>query len=130
MPSKLGGRVVSREAVKKAVSENPAIKIQSVGSNDVEEGSFKDFGATLLLLAGSAAGVAAIKGIFDVLKTVIQEAYKARRERYAADAELRKIELVLGHKRTEFDLDEPLDTLERQLEVLYRDAFQQARAYE
>lgn len=124
MPSKLGSRVVSRETVMKAVSEKPDLKIQSVGSDDVEKGAFKDFGATLLILTGSAAGATAMKGIFDVLKTVIQEAYRARRERYATDAELRKIELLLEHKRTEFDLDEPLATLEKQLESIYCDAFQ------
>lgn len=113
---------MSRESVRKAVDENPDLEVKSIGSEDIEGGAFRDFGATLILLAGTAAGAAAVKGIFDVIKTVIQEAYRARRERYAADAELRTVELVLAHKRAEFDLDEPLEKIEQQLEKIRLEA--------
>jgi len=130
MPAKLGSRVASRQSVRQAVSENPGLQVRSVGSEDIEGGAFKDFGATLVLLAGTAAGVAAVKGVFEVIKTVIQEAYKARRERYAADAELRTIQLVLEHKTTEFDLDQPLETLNRQLEEKQVELCKQIESHE
>jgi len=125
MPSNLGSRVVSREVVRKAVSENPSLQLRSVGSEDVRSGAFKDFGATLLLLTGTAVGVAAVEGIFNVLKTVIQEAFETWRQRYAANAEFRKLVLLLGHRRTELDLSEPLETLVRRLEALRLDACKQ-----
>lgn len=116
MPAELGSRVISRQSVRDAVSANPDITQQTVGSGEVQEGAFKDFGATLIAVAGTAAGVAAVKGLFDVIKTAVQEAYKARRERYAADANLKKIALLIAHRRTEFDLDAPLASLEAELE--------------
>lgn len=122
MPAKLGSRVISRQSVRDAVFANPSIAQQTVGSEEAQEGAFKDFGATLIALAGTAAGVAAIKGLFDVIKTAIQEAYKARRERYSTDANLKKVALLISQKRTEFDLDKPLETLETELEQALAEA--------
>ena len=130
MPSKLGGRVMSRQSIRQAVSESPGLQTKSVGSEEIEEGVFRDFGATLVLLAGTAAGLAAVRGFFDVIKTVIQEAYRTRRERYGADAELRKIKLLLAHETTEFDLDEPLENLEKQLEGKRLEACKQMESYD
>jgi hypothetical protein len=128
MPSALGSRVMSRDTVMKAMAQNRNLHLQSVGSDDVESGSFKDMGATLVQLLCPKTTEAAVKGVCDVLKTVVKEAFETWRQRYQTKAELQKLVLLLGTKRTELDLSMPLEKLVKQLETSSIDALKQIKS--
>ena len=113
MPAELGAIVAATEDVQAAIHGNPDMKVLSTGSEAYEGGAFQDFGATLLLILGTAGGAAAVTGIFSVIKTAIIEAHKTRRQLYAQRHDLRKILLSVGLKRIEIDLSQEVEEIER-----------------
>ena len=111
LPLKLGAVVASKADVQKAAAK-ANVKIASVATPKEARGTFRDFGATAVVLLGTVAAGAAVKGLFDVIKTVVQEAYKTHRQKQAHQHEQNMLMLKIGEKTTEIDLDQKLEDIE------------------
>ena len=77
--------------------------------------SYHDFGATLLVVAGTAVAGKAVAGIFEVLKVIIQETHAINRQREQQEHERIVLCLKLGALKYDLDLDRPLGDLEAKL---------------
>jgi len=122
MPVELGAEVVTGPSMQAALKATPAVRIVSGTGRAADGAAYEDFGAFTVALFGTAGAVAGIKGIFDVIRTAVSEAYQTRREQQAQQHELRKLILVLGARRDEIDLDRDLDDIERQIDELEQEA--------
>lgn len=124
MPAELGALVVARDTVQTTLKVNRGVRIVPTARERDVGGAFRDFGATALAILGTAAASAAVKGIFDVIKTAVIEAHKTRRQLYSERHEFRKLVLVLGHSKTEINLDDSLQQIERMLNELEEETVQ------
>lgn len=117
MPLELGAAVASKPEVQKAVA-NGVMKIVSVATPREASGTFHDFGATAVVLLGTAAAGAAVKGIFDVIKTVVQEAYKTHRQKQSHERAQKMLMLKLGEKTAEINLEDELEDIQALIAAL------------
>jgi hypothetical protein len=117
LPTELGASVVSRAVVRERLAES-GLAIRSESRPLEDSAALRDFGAVFIALAGTAAASAAAKGLFDVLKTVVSEAYSTRRARFAEEARFRRLELLLGQRSEVIDLDATLEDILARLDVL------------
>jgi hypothetical protein len=118
MPVELGAQVMSKPAVEEAVKAAKGVRVQATAPDRRADGTFEDASAVLLMIMATPAAAAAIKGIFDLLRTVITEAHRTRREEAAHRHDLRKVLLTIGATRTEIDLREDLSQVQRRVDEL------------
>ena len=111
-------RSVSSEPVQLALREHPEATVRSEAVDRDAGGAYQDFGATALVLLGTPAVIAGVKGLFSVIRTAIAEAHKTRRRRSSEDHEYRKLVLVLDAKREEIDLAAEADVIEARVAAL------------
>jgi hypothetical protein len=117
LPAELGADVLSGEDVQGLLSQTPDVTLRSVAPTG-GSAAHHDFGATLLVIAGTAAAGSAVKGIFDVVITVIREAHENRRQKRQHEHEGRMLALNVGETRHPIDLDRSLAELEQQIDKL------------
>lgn len=122
MPTKTGSAIVASTVVQEALREHPDVKVQSVGVKKEKGGAFQDFGATAVAILGTAAAVAAVKGLFAVIRAAIMEAHRTSRERQKQEHERRKLVLVIQARQEEIDLDRTKAELEAQVSRLEQEA--------
>lgn len=122
MPIELGGLVVASEPVQSALRANPDANVSSVAVDHEAGGAYQDFGATALVVLGAPAVVAAVKGLFSVIRTAIREAHRTRRQSSSEDHEFRKLVLVLDAKREEIDLTAEIDAIDARVSALESEA--------
>ena len=125
MPIELGRIVVSSPVVRACLDNNPDAKVRSQAAARDAEGAYRDFGATALLVLGTPSAVAAVTGLFAVIRTAIKEAHKTLRERQNQDHEMRKLVLILGAKREEIDLAKDLKEIDTRVDELEHEATEQ-----
>jgi hypothetical protein len=121
-PVELGAEVLSSPSVQDALSGAAGARVLSSSDPRQTGAAFEDFGAIAIAILGSAGAVAGIEALFAVIKTAIEQAHQTRRERQAQEHELRKLILVLGHKRNEIDLDQSLEQIQRRVAEVEREA--------
>lgn len=123
-PIELGAEVLTEPAVSEAINGTDGVRVVSGQDGRQSGGAFEDFGAVTVAILGSAGAVAGIRALFGVIKTAVEQAYQIRRERQAQEHELRKLILILGHKRNEIDLDQGHEQIEARIAQLERDALE------
>lgn len=128
IPIHLGRVVISSPVVQASLDNNLDVKVRSRHTGREQEDPYRDFGATTLLVLGTPSAVAAVTGVFSVIRTVIKEAHKTRREHQGQDHEMRKLVLILGVRRGEIDLDKDLVEIETHVEEFEHEAIEQATA--
>lgn len=119
MPIELGRTVVSSPVVRSSVDNCPCARIVSQAASRDSEGAHRDFGAASLLLLGTPSAVAAVTGLFAVIRTMIKEAHRTIRDRQSQQYDLQKLALVLGARREEIDLARDLEDIEGRLDELH-----------
>lgn len=80
--------------------------------------SHNDFGATAVAVLGTAAAGAAVKGLFDLFKTIIIETQKTKRQNLTQEYELQILKLRIDNKIHKFDLNKSIPEIENQLEQI------------
>lgn len=123
MSSEFGAAVVSRNSVSAAIGNQPELRVVPKQAQARSALAYHDFGATALAILGTAAGVAAVKGIFQVLNTVVREAFETYRQRQAQKGPAQKkdvpiLVLKLGAEEQEIDLRKHLDEVTARLNEL------------
>jgi hypothetical protein len=73
LPAELAAAVISKEAVATALRHTPDVRIERESTASDRSGALRDFGATAIAILGTAAAVAAVKGFFSVVRTVVKE---------------------------------------------------------
>ncbi len=125
MPTELGGAVFSSPVVRSCVDNCPDARIVSRAASQDGEGAYRDFGTTSLLLLGTPSAVAAVTGLFAVIRTMIKEAHKTIRDRQSHQYDLQRLVLVLGARREEIDLARDLKEIEARLDEIQGQATEQ-----
>jgi hypothetical protein len=125
MPIELGRLVVSSPRIRSAVDNCPDARIMSRAASPDSEGANRDFGAASLLLLGTPSAVAAVTGLFAVVRTTIKEAHRTIRDRQSQQYDLQRLVLVLGARREEIDLAGDLKEIETRLAELEHQAIEQ-----
>lgn len=118
IPIELGRSVVSSPVIRSSVDNCPDARIVSRAPSTDSEGAHRDFGAASLLLLGTPSAVAAVTGLFAVIRTMIKEAHRTIRDRQSQQHDLQKLVLVLGARREEIDLARDLKEIEGRLDEL------------
>jgi hypothetical protein len=116
-PADIGALVVSRPSVR-AQCEDMGAKVHSESGAKASAVGHHDFGATTIAIIATAGGAAAIKGLFDLLNTVVKEVYQMKREKRAQEHELQKLLLQLGNEAHAIDFAAGREGVEHQLESL------------
>jgi hypothetical protein len=122
MPIEIGRSVVSSPVVRSSVDDCPYARIVSRAASQDSEGAHRDFGTASLLLLGTPSAVAAITGVFAVIRTMIKEAHRTVRDRQSQQYDLQRLVLVLGARREEIDLARDLKEIEARLDDLQHQA--------
>jgi hypothetical protein len=122
MPIEIGRSVVSSPVVRSSVDDCPYARIVSRAASQDSEGAHRDFGTTSLLLLGTPSAVAAVTGVFAVIRTMIKEAHRTVRDRQSQQYDLQKLVLVLEARREEIDLSRDLKEIEARLDDLQHQA--------
>jgi hypothetical protein len=122
MPTDLGRAVVSSPVVRSAVDNCPCARIVSRAASRDSEGAHRDFGAALLLLLGTPSAVAAVTGLFAVIRTMIKEAHRTIRDGQSRQYDLQRLVLVLEARREEIDLALDLKEIEARLDEIQQQA--------
>lgn len=122
MPIEIGRSVVSSPVVRSSVDDCPYARIVSRAASQDSEGAYRDFGTASLLLLGTPSAVAAVTGVFAVIRTMIKEAHKTVRDRQSQQYDLQRLVLVLGARREEIDLARDLKEIEACLDDLQHQA--------
>jgi hypothetical protein len=122
MPIELGRTVVSSPVVRSSVDNCPYARIEPQAASRDSGGAHRDFGAASLLLLGTPSAVAAVTGLFAVIRTMIKEAHRTMRDRQNQQYDLQRLVLVLGARREEIDLARDLENIEERLDELHRQA--------
>jgi hypothetical protein len=125
MPIELGRSVVSSPVVRSSVDSSPYARIASRSSSRGSEGPHRDLGAATLLVLGAPSTVAAVTGLFAVIRTTIKEAHRTIRERQIQQHDLQKLVLVLGAKREEISLARDLEGIEARVDEFQHQATEQ-----
>lgn len=118
MPVEIGRSVVSSPVVRSSVDDCPYARIVSRAASQDSEGAHRDFGTASLLLLGTPSAVAAVTGVFAVIRTMIKEAHRTVRDRQSQQYDLQRLVLVLGARREEIDLARDLKEIEARLDEL------------
>jgi len=118
MPIEIGRSVVSSPVVRSSVDDCPYARIVSRAASQDSEGAHRDFGTASLLLLGTPSAVAAVTGVFAVIRTMIKEAHRTVRDRQSQQYDLQKLVLVLEARREEIDLSRDLKEIEARLDDL------------
>jgi len=118
MPIDLGSSVVASPSVQASLRAHPEARVVAKGESRDVGGAYQDFGATAILVLGTPALAAGVKGLFSVIRTAIVEAHTTRREKSRQDHEIDKLVLVLDAERNEIDLGESMDDLQARLDAL------------
>jgi len=118
MPIEIGRSVVSSPVVRSSVDDCPYARIVSRAASQDSEGAHRDFGTASLLLLGTPSAVAAVTGVFAVIRTMIKEAHRTVRDRQSQQYDLQRLVLVLGARREEIDLARDLKEIEARLDDL------------
>lgn len=118
LPAELGAIVVSNPDVQSKLNTNDDVTVASIATPSDATGTFRDFGATAIAILGTVAAATAVKGVFDIIKTVIIESHKTYRHRLSQRHEMRKLVLSLGEMETTIDLDDRLEDIEAKLSEL------------
>lgn len=117
MPSDIGAIVAASDNVQQALHKNPIAGVISTSTPEDNAGTLRDLGATTVAILGTAAAVTAVRGLFDVLKIAIAEAYKTRRQRLTEEHEERMLKLIMdGQKTLEINLDSELKDIIAQID--------------
>ena len=122
MPIEIGRSVVSSPVVRSSVDDCPYARIVSRAASQDSEGAHRDFGTVSLLLLGTPSAVAAVTGVFAVIRTMIKEAHRTVRDRQSQQYDLQRLVLVLGARREEIDLAKDLKEIEARLDELQHQA--------
>jgi hypothetical protein len=122
MPIEIGRSVVSSPVVRSSVDDCPYARIVSRAASQDSEGGHRDFGTASLLLLGTPSAVAAVTGVFAVIRTMIKEAHRTVRDRQSQQYDLQKLVLVLEARREEIDLARDLKEIEARLDDLQHQA--------
>lgn len=122
MPIEIGRSVVSSPVVRSSVDDCPYARIVSRAASQDSEGAHRDFGTTSLLLLGTPSAVAAVTGVFAVIRTMIKEAHRTVRDRQSQQYDLQRLVLVLGARREEINLARDLKEIEARLDELQHQA--------
>jgi hypothetical protein len=124
MPSELGRAAFSSPVARSSVDNCPDARIVSRAASQDSEGAHRDFGTASLLLLGTPSAVAALTGLFAVIRTMIKEAHRTIRDRQSQQYDLQRLVLVLGARREEIDLARDLKEIEARLDELQHQATQ------
>lgn len=122
MPIEIGRSVVSSPVVRSSVDDCPYARIVSRAASQDSEGAHRDFGTASLLLLGTPSAVAAVTGVFAVIRTMIKEAHRTVRDRQSQQYDLQRLVLVLEARREEIDLARDLKEIEARLDDLQHQA--------
>jgi hypothetical protein len=125
MPIALGRSVVASPTVRSALDNSPYARLTSRPAQRDVEGAHRDFGATALLVLGTPSAVAAVTGLFAVIRTAIREAHLTIRDRQSQLHDLQKLVLVLGARREEIDLAKDLEEIEARVDELEHEVTKQ-----
>jgi hypothetical protein len=125
MPIELGRSVVSSPTVRSCLDNSPYARLASRAATEETGGPHRDFGAGLLLVLGTPSAVAAVTGLFAVIRTTIKEAHLTIRDRQSQQHDLHKLVLVLGARRKEIDLTKDLEEIETRVDELEHQAIKQ-----
>lgn len=118
LPGAIGSVVFSSPQTADGLQEL-GLRVMSLGDNGATPGSHHDLGALTTTLVGSVVGAAAVKGLFDLLQTIVREACAFRRQQLTHKQELEKARLVLNGSERLIELDKP-EVAQRQLQALLR----------
>jgi hypothetical protein len=118
MPIELGRSVVSSPSVRSSLDNSPYASLASRSASRDGESAHRDFGAASLLVLGTPSAVAAVTGLFAVIRTTIKEAHLTIRDRQSQQHDLQKLVLVLGARREEIDLAKDLEEIEARVDEL------------
>jgi hypothetical protein len=113
IPIDLASEVVSTPRVQAALRAAPEASVHSVAEADDGEHGYRDFGATLLVIAGTAAAAAAVEGMFNLVATIIEQVSESRRQRREHQHERETLILIINGERRELDADRPAEELRR-----------------
>ncbi len=122
MPTELGRAALSSPVVRSSVDNCPDAHIVSRPASQDSEGAHRDFGTASLLLLGTPSAVAAVTGLFAVIRTMVKEAHRTIRDRQSQQYNLQRLVLVLGARREEIDLASDLKEIEARLDELQHQA--------
>ena len=111
MSTDLAVQVVPRAAVQQALRANPNITVQSIGQPSIDQLAHHDFGATILIIAGTAAGIAAIEGLFSLIRTVVEQASESSRQRRQHKHDIQMIRLKVNEQECTIDVSRPVAEL-------------------
>jgi hypothetical protein len=124
MPAGLGRAAFASPVVRSSVDNCPDARIGSRAASQDSEGAHRDFGTATLLLLGTPSAVAAVTGLFAVIRTMIKEAHRTIRDRQSQQYELQRLVLVLGARREEIDLARDLKEIEARLDEIQHQAIE------
>ena len=125
MPAGLGRAAFASPVVRSSVDNCPDARIGSRAASQDSEGAHRDFGTATLLLLSTPSAVAAVTGLFAVIRTMIKEAHRTIRDRQSQQYKLQRLVLVLGARREEIDLASDLKEIEARLDELQHQATQE-----
>ena len=111
MPAGLGAIVTATNDVQTALQRNQHVHVRPMSIDQDASGAFRDFGATAIAILGTASAAAAIKGLFEVIKTAVIEAHKTHRQKMTQEHELKKLFLAIGKREIELDLDNDIQAI-------------------
>jgi hypothetical protein len=124
MPAELGRAAFASPVVRSSVDNCPDARIGSRAASQDSEGAHRDFGTATLLLLGTPSAVAAVTGLFAVIRTMIKEAHRTIRDRQSQQYELQRLVVVLGARREEIDLARDLKEIEARLDEIQHQAIE------
>lgn len=110
-PSDIGAQVISRSDIQSMIQDHPGICFAPFNNSSLSEGAMHDFGATAIAIMGTAATAAAVKGTFDVIKTIIIELHKSNREKRVQEHEARILMLKIAAVEHRIDLNDALEKI-------------------
>lgn len=116
LPASIAAAVLSQPDIRKRL-EGAGMKIRTVGG-DPGIGPLRDGGATLIAVAATAGGAAAISGIFKLIGDILRQSHERQQLRKTHEHELSLALLQIGNEREELDLSGSLQALEDRLEAI------------
>lgn len=117
VPSELGAIVFSKKSIRSELSRNPGFNIVSQDIKFKNTTVLNDASSMYVVLQGTALGIAAIKGIFDLIRLIAKECFEKQRQNNEMKHQIELIRLFINNKNENI-VDENIEnTLKKITEI-------------
>ncbi len=106
VPQELGSAILADQQLQQLIQDTSGVTVETHTDSGSAAEEFRDPVTVLIAIAATPAAVAAVKGLFELFKVIVKEAYETRRKRMEHEHEYKKLQLELGQRSIDLPLDQ------------------------